>query len=681
MGKPGTPKPSREEGLGPTGTPHAAPARVASPTFGVGTRVETAVCPRCKLENPLPVDFCGRCGFSFNETRSIDSPVLLEPESLIGQVINGKYRVLSLLGEGGFGVVYKVELLLFDTANIFALKLLHPSLSQDKTFRRRFLREAGLAMALIHENTVQIREFGQTEDGQLFFTMDYCAGEPLKSAIAREGFLNVNRALHISRQVLQVMKLAHSRGIIHRDLKPENIFLERDAEGHDFVKVGDFGLAKSFGRDDDSSTAKRLRGARGPSPSEDISRGAILGTPRYMSPEQALGRDDLDDRSDLYSIGVILYEMIFGKVPSERGVTDPDGIEPGTPLPQPGHQVPDAVWQVVRKALEVPRERRYGNADEFLAALAALPKYTPAYAELFTRPARRISALWRNLLLGSAGVLIALGGGAYIEHRGWLPRPSWLKSIRGESSAIAIPLVKRAQVSAETNAEGVPRPAAGNEEGPEALRAVLARGGIRAIFPFRQHTELRYQTFRNGIPDREVNYQIGGEDDSGSRLHVLVGDRKFDWVVDVEKNTLKQEFKILDPKTGTLSTERSVTCLALPKMNDIIGTSYTQDRVLGLQTTPIDLKGLPDDLRLKFRQFEHCFRVVSREDENMRYEYYQEGRGLVAIEVIDSRESQGDDRKPKFARYLIGITRAEEGRVESPESPQSPESPESPSGK
>src|SRR5690606_15169635 len=255
--------------------------------------------PRCKKETPRRLERCQGCGFSIRETRAYELEPRVERDTMIGRVINDKYRVVSVLGEGGFGVVYKVEFLLFDSSNTFALKLLHPTLSQDPKFRRRFLREAALAMQLIHENTIQIREFGRTEDGNLFFTMDYCEGEPLNVVLAREQFLSVNRALGISLQILSVMTQAHSRGIMHRDLKPENVFLERlpsTATGRvnrfercrDFVKVGDFGLAKSY-RDSASVT--------------DITYGGIIGTPRYMSPEQARGCDDLDHRSDLYSIG------------------------------------------------------------------------------------------------------------------------------------------------------------------------------------------------------------------------------------------------------------------------------------------------------------------------------------------------------------------------------------------
>jgi serine/threonine protein kinase len=339
--------------------------------------VDTIVCPRCRRETPRRSDRCLACGYSIRETRAYESAGGLVPDTWIGRIINDKYRVVSVLGEGGFGVVYKVEFLLFDTCNTFALKLLHPSLSQDPKFRRRFLREAALAMQLVHEHTIQIREFGRAEDGSLFFTMDYCEGEPLHSVIAREQFLSVNRALGITLQILSVMSQAHSRGIIHRDLKPENVFLERVSARpggrppvlercRDFVKVGDFGLAKSY-RDSGGTT--------------DITYGGILGTPRYMSPEQARGSDDLDHRSDIYSIGVMLWEMLYGEVPNDRPASDLDGDSILRTPSRPRQVVPAGVLEILRRTLTTRREDRFQSADEFASAIRSLPDYTPSYAE------------------------------------------------------------------------------------------------------------------------------------------------------------------------------------------------------------------------------------------------------------------------------------------------------------
>ena len=164
----------------------------------------TTECPRCKRETPRRLERCRFCGFSFRETRSFESAVTASPDALIGTVINDKYRVVSVLGQGGFGVVYRVEFLLFESRSTFALKLLHPALSRDPKFRRRFLREAALTMRLVHENTIQIREFGKTDDGSLFFTMDFCEGEPLSAVLDRERFLSLHRALGITRQILSV---------------------------------------------------------------------------------------------------------------------------------------------------------------------------------------------------------------------------------------------------------------------------------------------------------------------------------------------------------------------------------------------------------------------------------------------------------------------------------------------
>ncbi len=672
VSKSGTPRPvAVDPAPAVPESPSGFPAgRLVSPPFGQ----ETAVCPRCKQESSPPVDFCSRCGFSFLETRSIDAlpvpaPAPLEG-SLVGQVINGKYRVLSILGEGGFGVVYKVELLLFDSANLFALKLLHPALSQDRSFRRRFLREAGLAMALIHENTIQIRELGQTEDGQLFFTMDYSAGEPLKCVIAREGYLNVNRALHVTRQILSVMKLAHARGIIHRDLKPENIFLENDSGGRDFVKVGDFGLAKSFGSGEDASQQKR-RGAWGTGPNEDITRGAILGTPRYMSPEQALGKDDLDDRSDLYSIGVVLHEMLYGKVPGERAGGETNGLELRTPVPDHGHAVPAPVWEVVRKSLEVQRENRFQSADEFLEAIDSLPRYTHAYeapGAARSRAPRRVSfaGTLAVCLLGCALIAVVLHERGYLEIRFPFGKD------RPQASRVAFP-------AAFLDAQGPaapPRDGSGSDAlafaqaqggaqvqgGGQRLPSML-RDGLKAYLRFQKGDILKYLCFRNGIADREIVYHIVDEPVPGVfTVSVSPGDRTFSWILDEKENAFYQEFSLPDPDTGALTeTERKLR-LRLPPADTFPDRSFT-DGELRMKFEPEDLL-LPQDPKLKFEKFAGCLRVESREDGRIRFHYFQAGRGFVGIEVYESRENAvvpADGRKPPlFARYLVESARANE---------------------
>ncbi len=635
-----------------------ASPRPALPLAANSPRLETSPCPRCKEPGLLASDYCARCGFSFSETRSLEEPPVANPGGLVGQVINGKYRVLSILGEGGFGVVYKVELLLFDTANCFALKLLHPSLSQDKNFRRRFLREAGLAMALIHENTIQIREFGQTEDGQLFFTMDYSPGEPVKAMIVREGFLNVNRALHITRQVLSVMKLAHSRGIIHRDLKPENIFLEKDTEGRDFVKVGDFGLAKSFGNGEDALARRRV--GRAPSPSEDISRGAILGTPRYMSPEQALGRDDLDDRSDLYSIGIVLYEMLYGQVPAERMSAETVGLELRTPLPQPGHEVPPAVWEVVRKALCIPRESRYQSAGEFIEALNALPQYTPTYAESdVRRRGRARGSLWSYAAVGA----LAFGAAVVaVRWRSGLGPWPWGGDWK-EESRIAYPKPRGGLVPPGnlTRGSASPTPLASSvAEARAQVERLPLSIQVAAYFAIEVSDEFVYQTYRSGIIDREIVYKVLEEPERGVfTVSVSPGDRKFQWIVDSKKNTVSQEFLLPNAGTGALTEVHRQQLLALPGPDDIVRRQYAalgNELVAFLEPVELVLPETDPKVR-KIATYAECLRVESRDGARVRYAYYQEGAGLVGMEVYESQEAAlkppGERPAPLYARYLV----------------------------
>ena len=220
------------------------------------------------------------------------------PEQLVGKVLNGKYEVLGILGVGGMGVVYKVRHLILKKRNLFALKILLPRFSKDSKFQERFLREVEVAMGLTHENIVQTRDFGKTEDGLLFFTMDFCHGRALKDVIAEVGAFPPERAAHIAKELLRALSEAHRVGVVHRDLKPDNILLVKDGE-RERVKILDFGIAKLLEGDGDSQT---------------LTQGGVIGTPKYMSTEQAAG-EAVDGRSDLYSLGVVLYEMLTGSVP------------------------------------------------------------------------------------------------------------------------------------------------------------------------------------------------------------------------------------------------------------------------------------------------------------------------------------------------------------------------------
>jgi serine/threonine protein kinase len=221
-----------------------------------------------------------------------------EPD-LIGSEVDGRYRVLELIGEGGMGKVYLAEHI--EIGKRVALKVLHPSYSRMPDLVERFRREARAASKIGHPNIVDVTDSGTTADGSVYFVMEYLEGVELGSVIEREGALDVARALKITGQICRALAAAHREGIIHRDLKPENIYLITRDGTADVVKVLDFGIAKT-------TEAEAARERRLTSP------GMAMGTPEYMSPEQAAGRP-ADARCDVYALGAILYEMVTGEPP------------------------------------------------------------------------------------------------------------------------------------------------------------------------------------------------------------------------------------------------------------------------------------------------------------------------------------------------------------------------------
>jgi serine/threonine protein kinase/TolA-binding protein len=223
----------------------------------------------------------------------------LSPELDIGSEIDGRYRIVELIGEGGMGKVYLAEHV--EIGKRVALKVLHPSYSRMPDLVERFRREARAASKIGHPNIVDVTDSGSTADGSVYFVMEYLEGVELGSVIEREGALDVARALRIGGQISRALAAAHREGIIHRDLKPENIFLITKGGEADVVKVLDFGIAKT-------TEAEAARERRLTSP------GMAMGTPEYMAPEQAAGRA-ADARTDVYSLGAIVYEMITGVPP------------------------------------------------------------------------------------------------------------------------------------------------------------------------------------------------------------------------------------------------------------------------------------------------------------------------------------------------------------------------------
>lgn len=279
-----------------------------------------------------------------------------------GQTLEGKYRVLRLLGEGGMGRVYLGEHALIGRP--VAIKFLHAELASNEEVVRRFYREAQAAAAIRHRNVIDVFDVGVSPEREPFLVMEYLEGESLSGMMARVGVLDLPTACGVLEPALAALQAAHERGVVHRDLKPDNIFLAREADGPPTVKLIDFGISKL------GEAAGRTRLTRD---------GSLLGTPEYMSPEQARGVADLDHRTDIYSIGVILYEMLTGGLPFVGANTTELLMAVLTAEPRPPHDVypafPDAAVAVIGPALARDPADRFQTAAEMLEALRRLPDF------------------------------------------------------------------------------------------------------------------------------------------------------------------------------------------------------------------------------------------------------------------------------------------------------------------
>lgn len=276
------------------------------------------------------------------------------------EIIADKYQVERVLGEGTYGKVFLVQHR--DLQIKYALKLLNRKLSEDEKFIQRFKREAEILIRFTHPGSVQLRDFGRTADGLYYMTTDFCAGRLLEALLSEQGWFPVLQALDVIIQILEVVEAAHTQGIIHRDLKPSHIMVESDADGHLVARVLDFGIAK-------------IKESLLQAEAKMTVEGFAIGTPEYMSPEQASGEANLDPRVDLYSCGVVLYELITGSVPF-HGQTVLQTLLKHLTQPVPPFSerlgIPARVEQVVIKALGKERESRYQSAAEFKAACIAL---------------------------------------------------------------------------------------------------------------------------------------------------------------------------------------------------------------------------------------------------------------------------------------------------------------------
>jgi len=327
-------------------------------------------CPKCQSDNPETSRFCAECGALLQQTEEIpvaQTETLQTPvkELTTGSAFAGRYQIIEELGKGGMGRVYKV----FDAEvkEKVALKLLKPEIAAGRETIERFRNELKFARKIRHKNVCQMFDLAK-EENTYYITMEYVCGEDLKSMIRMSKRLSVGTAVDLAKQVCEGLAEAHKLGVVHRDLKPQKIMIDREGN----ARIMDFGIARSL-------RGKGITGA-----------GVMIGTPEYMSPEQVEGKD-IDQRSDIYSLGVILYEMVTGRVPFEGDTPFTIGMKHKSEIPKDpkelNAQIPEDLSELILRCLEKNKEKRYQSASELCVELEKIEKGIPTTER--ETPARR----------------------------------------------------------------------------------------------------------------------------------------------------------------------------------------------------------------------------------------------------------------------------------------------------
>jgi serine/threonine protein kinase len=318
------------------------------------------ICPKCHFDNPADTSYCGKCGAHLFPSEKVPlsrTETILAPKQdlSVGTTFAGRYHIIEELGRGGMGKVYKV--VDSELKESIALKLLNPEVASDQTTVERFRNELKFARKITHKNVCRMYDLNKEKENY-YITMEYMPGEDLKSSLRKVGKLSVGKVMFIAKQVCEGLAEAHRLGVVHRDLKPQNIMIDKEGNAH----ILDFGIARSI----------KAKGV--------TVTGMMIGTPDYMSPEQVEGRD-IDQRSDIYSLGVILYEMLTGRLPFEGDTPLSIAVKQKTEKPQNPRdlnpKISEELSRVILRCMAKEKNKRYQKAENLLVDLKNIEKGIP----------------------------------------------------------------------------------------------------------------------------------------------------------------------------------------------------------------------------------------------------------------------------------------------------------------
>jgi len=445
-------------------------------------------CPQCNSDIGDNSKFCKECGSNISSgeeaqplvTKTIETP---REELTTGSTFAGRYQIIEELGKGGMGKVYKAV----DTRikEKIALKLIRPEISSDRNTLDRFGNELKLARKIAHKNVGKMFDINE-EEGTHYITMEYVSGQDLKGLIRQSGQLAIGTTISIAKQICEGLSEAHKVGVVHRDLKPNNIMIDREGE----VRIMDFGIARSM-------KTKGITGA-----------GVMIGTPEYMSPEQVEGKE-VDQRSDIYSLGVILYEMVTGKVPFEGDTPFAVGVKHKSEIPEdPGKfnaQVTHDLSHVIFKCLEKEKAARFQDAEELHAALQEVESELPITESVAPRQrstrSREMTVTFnpRKFLIPALAVLV-LAAAAMIVWRPWSGKTAVLPP--GERRSIAI-------ISFE-NQTGDPAYDHLKKVIPNLLITSLEQSGYFSVVTWERLYDFLKQSGKDDVEfiDREIGFEL-----------------------------------------------------------------------------------------------------------------------------------------------------------------------------